>query len=276
MVLARFTLAALLLAFVQGLDVAPAAVESKSTHKHHHKHRHHKHPKKGATALISQALGETPNGTVPAVPAAPQVQATSVPPQELENIASSPTSAASHSLAIFDSDVQQALPAVVDDVRKAAEHKIPLEQLKKTRESEMQLLKEQEALLGTDETGLDKSALQQQVDSTKTMLQSLDGQIEAKRQDAVDILGKALADARAALAQATSQEAAQQAAAQEALKQIKVAQQQKVNANKVIEQAAKVMEVFGGNSTAPTQSEAASPFVSSSPRAAKTEPQELS
>ena len=51
----------------------------------------------------------------------------------------------SQSLAIFDSDAQQALPAIVDDVRKAAAHKAPLDELQKTHDSETKLLEDQEA-----------------------------------------------------------------------------------------------------------------------------------
>ncbi|CAE7454736.1 unnamed protein product [Symbiodinium natans] len=252
LLLARVLGVALLVTCSQGLDVLTGTT---GTTQHKHKHKHHKHHKQHkALAQVNSTVTETPAALqVPQAQSQVQPQAlvsaantaNPVPQQQLQHL-----TGASQSLAIFDSEAQQALPAIVDDVRKAAAHKAPLDELKKTHASEVKLLEEQEAMLKSDQTGLDKSALQQQVDSTKAMLQNLEGQIATKRQDAVDILGKALSDARTALVQASTEEASQEAAAREAEKQIKAAQQQKLNARKVIEQAEKVMDVFGGNSSA--------------------------
>ncbi|CAE7235779.1 unnamed protein product [Symbiodinium pilosum] len=296
--LVRLVVLALSVACVQGLDVLGGA-STQHKHKHkHHKH-HHKEHKALSTAPASPAPPSLPQISLPSQPNPTEPKSTDAGQQELQHIAkqlqsmvapaepstqqgvqlaaSAPVPAvpSTQSLAVFDSEAQQALPAIVDDVRKAAAHKAPLDELKQTRSSEVTLLKEQEALLTAGQAGLDKSALQQQVDSTKTMIQSLDSQIASKRQDAVNILGKALSDANTALVQASSEEAAQEAAAKAAEKQIKVAQQQKVNAKKVIEQAQKVMEVFGGLIPPTPRPEVLAVSPSPTPPQA-SEPQELS
>ncbi|CAE7871791.1 unnamed protein product [Symbiodinium microadriaticum] len=274
--IARVSALALFAACVQGLDVLGGA----SQHRHKHKHHKHHHKKHKASAAVSSTAS-----ALPALPAAQLVQL-SLPPVSQPSQPSTATvtqqepqhAVPSQSLAIFDSDAQQALPAIVDDVRKAAAHKAPLDELQKTHDSETKLLEDQEALLKADQTGLDKSVLQQQVESTKAMLANLESQIASKRQDAVNILGKALTDARTALEQASSEETAQQTAARLALEQVKAAQKQKVNAKKVIDEAQKVMEVFGGSSAPPVTAAPAAPVLPAISQIshAASEPQELS
>eukprot|EP00439_Symbiodinium_sp_Y106_P069527 s2133_g11.t5 len=252
LLIARVSVLTLLATCVQGLDILGGA----SQHRHKHKHHKHHHKQHKASATVNSTASALPaaqllQASLPAVSQPSQPSTATATQQEPQH------AVPSQSLAIFDSEAQQALPAIVDDVRKAAAHKAPLDELKKTRDSETKLLEDQEALLKADQTGLDKSVIQQQVESTKAMLQNLDNQIASKRQDAVNILGKALSDARTALAQASSEdsqqrlETAQQAAARLALKQVQAAQKQEVNAKKVIDEAQKVLDIFGGSS-APT------------------------
>ncbi|CAE7254925.1 unnamed protein product [Symbiodinium sp. CCMP2456] len=267
--IARVSALALFAACVQGLDILGGA----SQHRHKHKHHKHHHKQHKAAAAVNSTASALPAAiSLPPVSQPSQPSTATVTQQEPQH------AVPSQSLAIFDSEAQQALPAIVEDVRKAAAHKAPLDELKKTHDSETKLLEDQEALLKADQTGLDKSVLQQQVESTKAMLQNLESQIASKRQDAVNILGKALSDARTAMSQASSEETAQQAAARLALEQVQAAQKQKVNAKKVIDEAQKVMDIFGGSSAPSVTAAPAAPALPPIPQISHTasEPQELS
>ena len=138
-----------------GLDVLTGTT---GTTQHKHKHKHHKHHKQHkALAQVNSTVTETPAALqVPQAQSQVQPQAlvsaantaNPVPQQQLQHL-----TGASQSLAIFDSEAQQALPAIVDDVRKAAAHKAPLDELKKTHASEVKLLEEQEAGIGIARNG---------------------------------------------------------------------------------------------------------------------------
>ncbi|CAJ1396969.1 unnamed protein product [Effrenium voratum] len=247
----RVALVTILAVSVRGLDVA--------AHTRAHRRHRHRRASAGPTSAPTAATG-VPSATNDAPPAAKVRLSTEG--------ADSAGQAQVDSMVHLDSAAQEMMPEVVGSILKAAAKKSSLDELDKTKMAEGHLLKGQEELLATNASGLDRSALEQEVESTKTMLQELDGKMAAQRQEALQIVKKALVEAKTVQEQASSEEQTQVEAEKVARHEVEVAKEKQQTAKKVIDEGMKVLDVFADGDVTITGTPQASQDAS--------EPQELS